>query len=87
VSSREPDQYGLQSVHQALFSSYYLAENTAVEIQAHFAASAILLRVISIDRWYQGMAILRIGVIKNQDRPAALRISHCIQQYCEKVKN
>jgi cobalamin biosynthetic protein CobC len=76
--------------HQALFSSYQMAENTAIDVQHHFASNGILLRVIKLPirleteqqaqlaQVQYPQALLRVGVLGLENQQQHSRVRECI---------
>ncbi|MFT7372355.1 MAG: cobalamin biosynthetic protein CobC [Oleiphilaceae bacterium] len=66
------------SIHEALFSSYYLPINQAEKISQFFANRGILLRVIDVNCEY---ALLRIGCINPKNNTNKQRVQETIDSY------
>ena len=76
--------------HQGLFSSYQMAENTAIDVQHYFASNGILLRVIKLPIRLQTdqqaqlsqaqcpQALLRVGVLGRENQEQHSRVRECI---------
>ena len=76
---------GSWSTHQALFSSYQMPVNDALKVQEFFAQRGILLRVIRLtEHGDDNNALLRIGILKREDKLQHQRIERCIANYIAK---
>lgn len=83
------------NTHQALFSSYQMAESTALDVQHHFARSGILLRVIKLSIRLQTdqptqlpqapcpQALLRVGVLGLENHEQHSRVRECITAFIQ----
>ena len=64
--------------HEALFSSYLLADSLAQKIQQHFAKQGILLRLIEVN---SQQSLLRAGLLSERQETAVCRVEQAVDDY------
>ena len=71
--------------HQALFSSYKMPYEVALEVQDHFASEGILLRVIELSESHnKDLALLRVGILGLENVEHHHRVKHCVEAFIAK---